>query len=111
MIKVPYEIVREKIKDGAKISDSELDSRIKAKIDKLSGLISNEGAAHIIANELGIKLFEQASGRLKIKSILVGMRNVEIVGRVQQVFEVREFQTETRAGKVGSFVIGDETGT
>jgi replication factor A1 len=111
MIKVPYEVVREKIKDSAKISDAELDDKIKAKIDKLSGLISKEGAAHIIANELGIKLFEQASGRLKIKNILAGMRNVEIVGRVQQVFEVREFQTETRSGKVGSFVIGDETGT
>ena len=111
MIKVPYDAVRDKIKEHAKITDDELDSKIKAKIDKLSGLISKEGAAHIIANELGIKLFEQASGRLKIRNILAGMRNVEIVGKVQQVFEVREFQTETRAGKVGSFIVGDETGT
>ena len=111
MIKVPYDAVRDKIKEHAKITDDELDSKIKAKIDKLSGLISKEGAAHIIANELGIKLFEQASGRLKIRNILAGMRNVEIVGKVQQVFEVREFQTEKRTGKVGSFIVGDETGT
>lgn len=111
MIQVPYDVIREKIKDNAKISDAELDSRIKGKIDKLSGLISKEGAAHIIANELGIKLFDQTSGRLKIRSILVGMRNVEIVGKVQQIFEAREFKTETRTGKVGSFIIGDETGT
>ncbi|MBD3313292.1 hypothetical protein GF345_02520 [Candidatus Woesearchaeota archaeon] len=39
------------------------------------------------------------------------MRNVEIAAKVQQVFEVREFQTETRSGKVGSFIVGDETGT
>lgn len=111
MIKVPYDIVRDKIKEQAKITDDELDSRINAKIDKLSGLISREGAAHIIANELGIELYEQASGRLKVKNILTGMRNVEIVGKVQQVFEAREFKTETRTGKVGSFIVGDETGT
>ncbi|MBU0536025.1 MAG: hypothetical protein KKE20_03605 [Nanoarchaeota archaeon] len=111
MIQVPYEAVREKIKENTGMTEQELDDKIKAKIDKLSGLISKDGAAHIIANELGIKLFEQSSGRLKIKNILAGMRNVEIVGKVQQVFEIREFQTETRSGKLGSFVIGDETGT
>ncbi len=111
MIKVPYEEVRQKLKDSAGITDEQLDERIRAKIDKLSGLISKEGAAHIIANEMGVKLFDKSSGRLKIKNILAGMRNVELVGKVQQVFEVREFQTETRSGKVGSFIVGDETGT
>ncbi|MCX8146871.1 MAG: OB-fold nucleic acid binding domain-containing protein [Candidatus Woesearchaeota archaeon] len=38
------------------------------------------------------------------------MRDVEVVGKVQQLFEAKEFKTETRTGKVGSFVIGDETG-
>ena len=78
---------------------------------QLSGLISKEGAAHIVANELGVKIFEQASGKLQIKNILAGMRNVEAVGKVTRKFELREFQTENRSGKVASVVIGDETGT
>ena len=78
MIKIPYEKIIEKIKEQAKISDSEIESKIKEKTDQLAGLISKEGAAHIIANELGVKLFEE--GNLKIKDILPGMRSVETSG-------------------------------
>ncbi|PIN86130.1 hypothetical protein COV19_06555 [Candidatus Woesearchaeota archaeon CG10_big_fil_rev_8_21_14_0_10_44_13] len=107
---IPYDMVVEKIKEKG-LSDEEISLKIKQKMDQLSGLISKEGAAHIIANELGIKLVDQASGRLKIKNLLMGMRNVEIVGRVQEIYEAREFKTETRTGKVGSLILGDETGT
>jgi ssDNA-binding replication factor A large subunit len=39
------------------------------------------------------------------------MRNIELVGKILKKFDVREFKTANREGKVGSFVIGDETGT
>jgi replication factor A1 len=110
MINIPYEQLIEKIKEKG-VSDEEISLRIKKKMDQLSGLISKEGAAHIIANELGINILEQTSGRLKIKNLLSGMRNVEILGKVQDVYEVREFHSETRAGKVGSLILGDESGT
>src|SRR3989344_1159645 len=111
MIKVPLPDVLEKIKKEGGLSDEELEGRIKKKIEQLSGLISREGAAHIICNELGIKLFDQISGKLKIGSILTGMRDVEVVGRAQQVFEVKEFKTESRSGKVGSLILADDSGT
>ena len=111
MIQIPYEDVVSKIKEKSGLSDSEVESKINAKLDQLSGLISKEGAAHIIANELGIKLFEQVSGKLQIKNILAGMRDVETKGKVMQVFEVREFMREENVGYVGSLIIGDETGT
>jgi replication factor A1 len=111
MIRMPLDDIITKIKEKSGMTDSEIDAKLQQKLDQLSGLISREGAAHILANELGLKLFEQASGRLDIKNVLVGMRNVEVVGKVQQVFEIREFQKEDKKGKVGSFIIGDETGT
>jgi replication factor A1 len=111
MIKIPYEQVMDKIKESTRLSDQEIDSKIEAKLKQLSGLISKEGAAHIIANELGVKLFDKVSGRLQIKSILAGMRDVETVGKVTQVWEPREFQSNNRTGRVGSFILGDETGT
>jgi replication factor A1 len=111
MIKIPFEDAISKIKEKSGLSEEEINSRISQKTAQLSGLISKEGAAHIIANELGIKLFEDFSGKLQIKNILEGMRDVETVGRVQQVFETREFQAGERSGKVASLVIGDETGT
>lgn len=111
MIKIPYEQIIERIKKEGKISEDEINGKIDTKMKQLSGLISKEGAAHIVANELGIKLFDAFTGKLQIKNILAGLRNVETVGRVLQVYELREFTTNERQGKVASLVIGDETGT
>ena len=111
MIKIPYEKIIERIKTEANVSESEINEKIKDKMKQLSGLISKEGAAHIVANEFGIKLFDAFSGKLEIKNIIAGLRNVETVGKVVQVYELREFTTNDRQGKVASLVIGDETGT
>ena len=111
MIKIPYEEIILKINEKTSIPISELEERINKKLRQLSGLISKEGAAHIIANELGVKIFEPLSGKLQIKNILTGMRDVETVGKVLQVYEIKEFSNETRSGKVASMLIGDETGT
>lgn len=111
MIKIPLSDIIGKIKEEAQLSEEEINSKIDDKLKQLSGLISREGAAHIIANELGIKLLDAVSGKLQIKNILAGMRDVETLGRIQQLFEIREFQTEKREGKVGSFILADETGS
>lgn len=111
MIKLPYDDILNKIKSSSGLSSQEIEDKVNAKLEQLSGLVSREGAAHIIANELGVKLFENVSGRLEIKNILAGMRSVETVGRVMQVYEERTFQTENRSGRVGSFIMGDNTGT
>ena len=109
MIKIPKEVIFDKIKEKTGMSDSELKTRIKDKLDLLSGLISEEGAAHIIANELGVKIFDE-SAKLQIKNVLAGMRNIEITAKVMKIYEVREFNKEGKSGKVGNFLIGDQTG-
>ena len=109
---MPLNDVIAKINEKTNISEEEINDKIKAKLDQLSGLVSKEGAAYIIANELGVKLFEQTSGKLQVKNILIGMRDVETVGKVTRKFDVREFQRKDgNTSKVGSFIIGDETGT
>lgn len=110
MINMPYEVIIERIKEKSGLSDSEITQKIDQKLNQLSGLISKEGAAHILANELGIKIFEVPKN-LKIKEILDGMRSIDISGKVQQIYEVREFKTEKGSGKVGSFILADETGS
>ena len=111
MIKIPYEEIILKINQNTNMDVTEIEERIEEKSKQLSGLISREGAAHIVANELGVKIFEPLSGKLQIKNILSGMRDVETLGRVLQVYELREFSNENRSGKVASIIIGDETGT
>jgi len=111
MYKVPLAEIKEKILASGKISNDELEQKLKAKINELSGLISEEGAAHIIANELGVEIVSLAQKKLKIKEVYAGMRNVTTAGKVVRKFEVREFAKEDRTGRVCSIVVGDETGT
>lgn len=110
MINMPLSEIIKKISSKSGSSESEVELLIKQKVEQLYGLVSEEGAAHIIANELGIKLFD-VSTELKIKDILIGMRSVDIVGRVLRKYELREFSTEKRKGKVANILLGDETGS
>jgi replication factor A1 len=110
MIKIPYEEIILKINEITKMNSSEIEERVEKKMKQLSGLISKEGAAHIIANELGVKIFEPLSGKLQIKNILSGMRDVETLGKVLQVYGAREFMKGDSLSKVASILIGDETG-
>ena len=111
VIKIPLETVFAKIKEQIGLSDGDIEEKIKAKMSQLSGLVSREGAAHIVANELGVKVIGKTSGRLKIKEILSGMRDIEIVGKITDIFEVRQFAKQDGTGQVGSFIVGDESGS
>lgn len=109
MIRIPLNDMIERICKSSGLSEPDVVNKIEEKCKSLSGLISKEGAAHIIANELGIKLVENSG---KIKDLFPGMRSVPVTGRVIQVYDVKEFsRSDGSAGKVGSFLIGDETGT
>jgi replication factor A1 len=110
MISIPINDIITKIAKHSNLSENEIRDKIKVKIEQLYGLVSEEGAAHIIANEYGIKLFEVSSD-LKIKDILMGMKSVDIVGKVLRKYELREFNTEKRKGKVANLMMGDDTGT
>jgi len=49
-----YELLIDRIAKSASLEKSEVERKVEAKKAKLSGLISKEGAAQIIAAELGI---------------------------------------------------------
>ncbi|MFA6889290.1 MAG: DUF2240 family protein [Candidatus Woesearchaeota archaeon] len=109
MIKIPYEVLIEKIKEKTKLSEQEIVKEIQERMNQLSGLISKEGAAHILANELGVKL-SAPEGRVLINAVYAGMKTGEVLGKITKKFDIRDFQSGERKGKVGSFVIADETG-
>ncbi len=110
MINMPVKDIISKIVAHTSLSESEIQEKIKVKIEQLYGLVSEEGAAHIVANEYGVKLFE-IGGDIKIKDVLMGMKSVDVVGKVIRKYELREFNTEKRKGKVANLMLGDETGT
>ena len=110
MYKIPLSDLKEKLVSSGKISAEELEIKIKDKINELSGLISEEGASHIIANELGVEVVSQTQQRLKVKEVYAGMKTVTTLVKVIQKYEVREFSKGDNKGKVCSLFVGDETG-
>ncbi len=102
--------IKEKISKEAKLTSEEVDKKIEDKVLELSGLVSEEGAAYIVAKEEGLDLLEKRDRSLKIKNVIPKMRSVEIVGKVVDISDVREFSKGDRTGKVRSITLGDETG-
>jgi DNA/RNA endonuclease YhcR with UshA esterase domain len=105
------EELKGKIIKGAGISEGELDEKIEEKVIELSGLVSEEGAAYIVAKELGLDLIEKRDLSLKIKNILPGLKAIDVVGKILSLSEMREFKKGDRSGKVRNIMIGDETGS
>ncbi|RLE48280.1 hypothetical protein DRJ25_00220 [Candidatus Woesearchaeota archaeon] len=109
MIKIPLNVMVEKISKKTGLSVEEINKKIEEKCSSLSGLISKEGAANILANELGVKLFESSG---KIKDLYPGMRNAEFLGKVIVIYDKKDFtRQDGSTGSVASFLVGDETGT
>lgn len=102
-----YNIILEKIARVSGVEKAELERRVEAKRAKLAGLISREGAAQIIASELGVSFDNE---KLKINELLPGMRKVNVSGKIINLFPVRTFTTKKgEEGKVCNFFMADDT--
>ena len=110
MFNLSYDDIISRIKEEKQISDEEIQQRIREKLTKLSDLISKDGAAHIVAHELGVKIINIPK-EVKINQLLTGMTNVTLTGKVVKLNDTIQFNKNGRSGKVSSFLFGDETGT
>jgi len=107
------EIIRT-IANGSGTEIGELEARIREKQDELGGLVTPEGAAHIVANEIGVNLVSTTpqTATLKIENIIPGMNSVDVIGRVSRIFPVREFKRKDGSkGRVCSFILMDASGS
>ncbi len=103
-----YESLVSRIANHSNLETSEIEKRIEARRAKLSGLISKEGAAQIIAAELGVS-FDNI--QLKIVELMPGMRKANILARVVRLFPVREFNKNGKQGKVVNMIVADNSGS
>lgn len=102
-----YEKMVSLISKSAGLPRSEVESKVNAKRERISGLISKEGAAQIIAAELGVSL---DGGKLKIDELLSGMKKVNVVGKILNISPIRTFTTKNgQEGKVVNLIVADET--
>jgi hypothetical protein len=101
-----YNSLLDRISRASGMPIADIERRIEAKRAKLSGLISKEGAAQIVASELGISLENE---KLKISELVDGMRRANVLGQIIELHPVRTYNKNNRSGKVGSFMLADET--
>jgi len=102
-----YEELIARIADTAGIPVEEVNKKVEAKKEKLSGLISKEGAAQIVAAELGINFEKQT---VKINQIIQGMRRLNLTAKIIHQNEIREYNKNGRSGKVLNLILADDTG-
>tara|TARA_Y100000310_G_C20702899_1_gene831661 strand:- start:10957 stop:11895 length:939 start_codon:yes stop_codon:yes gene_type:complete len=101
-----YERLLNSIIKSSGLEKSEIERRVTAKQEKISGLISKEGAAQIVAAELGINFDDE---KLKIGDLSHGMKRVNTMGKIINLFPVRTFVRNGQESKVANLVIADET--
>lgn len=110
MVVLTKEQIIKKIMDSTSLSLDQVNTKIKQKLDQLSGLVSQDGAAHIVANELGVQVIPSTDQVLKINNLLEGLRNVELNVKVMEKFDKKDFQSARGPGKLASFIVADESG-
>jgi len=101
-----YNKLIELISKSSGVPIEDLERRIEAKQAKLAGLISKEGAAQVIAAELNINFDKQV---INVSQIVSGMRKINLIGKIIQMFPVREYNKNGRSGRIGSFILADDT--
>ncbi|MEK6957727.1 MAG: hypothetical protein AABW99_02000 [archaeon] len=105
------EKVKELIAATSGRSVSEVAEMIEAKKQKFSGLLTDSGAAFMIAKELGVELGKNAPAEhTKIGALKEGMANIDIVCRLKQGFAPKEFEKNGRKGKRQNIIISDSSG-
>lgn len=98
----------ERIAQAANLPREEVERKVEAKRAKLSGLVSKEGAAQIVAAELGIHFDKE---RMKIAQLVQGMKRANVVGKILEVMPVRSYSKNGKDGKVANLVIADDSGS
>lgn len=101
-----YSQLIEKIAQASKLATDDIERRVEAKRAKLSGLVSKEGAAQIVAAELGIN-FEQE--KVKIAELNPAARRAHVIGKVIEIFPVRSYNKNGKEGKVANLIVADES--
>ena len=87
---------------------------VQRKRDGAGKLLTEEGAAHLVAGDLGVSLSGPISFKntLDVKDLIIGSSDVSLSGKVTLTYPTQTFRKKDGAeGKVGRFVLQDGTGS
>lgn len=110
------------------MSEQELETKVKNKVEEYGGFMSKQGVLFIIARENGLDLkspdivdyiYDELEEEvdydeltIEISDLNEGMSNIVLLGKILKVNKAHEFiRKDETVGKVCSFLLGDPTGT
>jgi replication factor A1 len=99
-----------KISEKTGKTTEEINELIRAKKNKFSGLLTEFGAACLIAKEHGIELENEPKKNIKIAELKAGMNNVDIICKIKTIFPAKEFEKNGKKRKLQNMIIEDDTG-
>jgi replication factor A1 len=106
-----FEEILTEIEKNIKLPKEELIEKIKKKQEELSGLVSLEGAAHLVARDLGVNLLITNKRHFKIKDIKDGLKKVDLTARIVRISEIKEFERKNKEkGRVCNLILTDGSG-
>ena len=105
------EVVEIIIKE-TKHTREEIEDMIQQTIEMMDNMVNEDGAAYVVANNLGVNIsLKQTVDPFKINQLVPGQSNTSIVGRVKRIYSVRTFnRKDGTEGKVRNIEIVDDTG-
>ena len=93
------------------LSEEQVFALIEEKKKEGRGLLSDEGAARLVAEELLIQMRGTDLGRMQVKDLVSGLNDVTISGRILMSWPLQEFQRrDGTLGRVMRLTMFDKTG-
>ncbi|MFQ6075301.1 MAG: hypothetical protein ACE5Z5_04080 [Candidatus Bathyarchaeia archaeon] len=86
---------------------------IRQKRGEADGLLTEEGAAYMVANELGVRLTgeKRPETTIRIRDLTPGINDATLTGRVLLVYPIQTFaRSNGSQGRVARLVVADGTG-
>lgn len=105
------ELISKILSSRPSLSEEKLRELMEEKKRAYGGLLSDEGAARLVAQELSIEIGKgSAVGGMKVKDLVAGLSDVTVAGRVIIEWPIREFESGGRKGAVKKLMLADGTG-
>src|SRR6059058_1885558 len=105
------DLLNQILSDNPKIGRDELLTMVQRKKEESHGLLSDEGAIRLLAQQLSVSPLSSDLKDQRISSVHAGLNDSTITGEVISVSDVHEFQrSDGTAGKVLRMRVGDPSG-
>jgi replication factor A1 len=103
-------IVEDILSKRRELSQEQVLALIEEKKQEGHGLLSDEGAARLVAEELLIQTRGTELGRMRIKDLVPGLNDVTISGRILLIWPPQDFQRKDGTpGRVMRIVLADKS--